>query len=301
MKMTSFKPFDTFGSQLQQSIMPLVVIIGDKFKSVGSCFILNSDGLFVTAAHVLTSANDMSVRIKNEDGQYYSHYELYALYISNEPSEGDSNLGGLVPVSNVWALLDIDIGFGFLQLPINTSTNLPLKIYPVRIKSAFPTLRGNITAIGYHNMEGKIDRSAGCYHIDYKHDTAIAAGVVEEIYPVSRDNGLLSFPCFRTNAQFAPGMSGGPIFDDSGNVCGVVCSGTQIEEGGANHTSYGSLIWPIFGCEIDIADSPNANIRKTLLYDLAKKGIISTDASFDQIEVVKNENNTRTVRISSKS
>jgi hypothetical protein len=124
--------------------------------------------------------------------------------------------------------------------------------------------------------------------INYAQQTAISSGSILEVHPLYRDRGLLSFPCFRTDAVFNHGMSGGPIFDEAGNVIGVVCSGETDSS-----YSYGSLIWPIFGAQIDFLKEPG-EAGKTI-YDLAVSGKIQTDESLKSINVTTNPDGSRTI------
>ena len=35
---------------------------------------------------------------------------------------------------------------------------------------------------------------------------------------------MLPFPCYHVGARFDAGMSGGPVFDEYGSLCGLVCA-----------------------------------------------------------------------------
>lgn len=294
--MSLFEQFSEFGNAIQQCVLPLVVKIDDKIQPVGTGFIVNASGLFVTAAHVLEAAANFAVRHRRDDGTYYNHYEFYALYASNKAiPDSDNTLGGLLPIDYVWAPQELDIGFGWLRLPRNVQNNSLLPLNPIRIRVAVPKVGDKITAIGYYKMDGAI-REGSVADIEYSQKTAISRGVVREVHPEYRDKGMLSFPCFRTDARFDHGMSGGPVFDESGSVIGVVCSSSDASES-SSFTSYGSLIWPIFGCNIDIAQGVGSPQQKTLLYDLATQGHIQTDDTFDRVHVEIANSGERTVRI----
>ena len=58
-------------------------------------------------------------------------------------------------------------------------------------------------------------------------------GVVKNVYDDYRDRVMLPCPCFEVGASFSPGMSGGPVFDERGRICGVVSS--SIEGGSSSH------------------------------------------------------------------
>ena len=144
-------------------------------------------------------------------------------------------------------------------------------------------------------MKGSLDDDDPAT-IHYAQQTAISKGVVREVHPEYRDKGMLSFPCFRTDARFDPGMSGGPIFDETGNVIGVVSASSGTLDS-SSHTSYGSLIWPIFGCTIEIAPDPSSKPIVTLIHDLAVGGHIRTDSTFKLVSVQTSSSGERTVRL----
>jgi hypothetical protein len=74
--------------------------------------------------------------------------------------------------------------------------------------------------------------------------------VVEEVFPSGRDRVLLPFPCFRTSAYYASGMSGGPIFRDDGRVVGVVSDSYGPE----NRTAHGAIFAAILAAEFRLPD-----------------------------------------------
>jgi hypothetical protein len=60
-------------------------------------------------------------------------------------------------------------------------------------------------------------------------DLRASQATIEEVHASGRDRVLAPFPCFLTNAYFAPGMSGGPIVSRGGRVVGVVSRGFERE------------------------------------------------------------------------
>ena len=64
-------------------------------------------------------------------------------------------------------------------------------------------------------------------------------GVVQNVYEERRDRVMLPCPCFEVGADFGPGMSGGPVFNEQGEICGIVSSAVE-----GTHTSYALTLWP---------------------------------------------------------
>jgi hypothetical protein len=77
-------------------------------------------------------------------------------------------------------------------------------------------------------------------------------GTVAEIHHERRDAGMLRFPCFRTNARFDHGMSGGPVFNSSGHLCGLICDSLPAANENEEHASYAASLWPAMAIPIDI-------------------------------------------------
>ncbi|HVF87743.1 MAG TPA: hypothetical protein VM866_09140, partial [Pyrinomonadaceae bacterium] len=89
----------------------------------------------------------------------------------------------------------------------------------------------------------------------------------------------------------------GPIFNEGGSVCGVICSSFQSVEDDPEYISYGSLIWPALGTSVEVTLDGSASPRMFLLYDLVKKGFIATDQTIANITIVMEENDQRTISI----
>src|SRR4029077_12529673 len=69
----------------------------------------------------------------------------------------------------------------------------------------------------------------------------VAEGEVLDVHPSYRDSANLRFPCFAVNAEFSAGMSGGAVFNERRELCGLVCSGG---EGELKDLSYATSLWP---------------------------------------------------------
>jgi hypothetical protein len=113
-----------------------------------------------------------------------------------------------------------------------------------------------VTAYGFAESRIEQELEPNSFVCDKAH--VKVEGEVTRVFFPHRDRGLLPFPCFEVCGDFVPGMSGGPIFNQRDQVCGVVSSG------GISGISYGTVLWPVLGVEFD-------GLR---LLDLARKGII---------------------------
>jgi hypothetical protein len=84
---------------------------------------------------------------------------------------------------------------------------------------------------------------------------------------------MLSFPCFRTDAYYPSGMSGGPILGEKDNrVFGVVSDSYQQEL----QTAYGAIYAAILPAEVQLPDKAGGS-RVFSYQGLADEYLVDTD------------------------
>ena len=126
---------------------------------------------------------------------------------------------------------------------------LPFAEWALPVVDLFPPVVGSVVhAVGYHSARAEVDHARR--EIRVHREVAISEGVVVDIHEERRD-GRLNFPCFQTDARFDGGMSGGPVFNDQGALCGIISSNLPPSSDGEPHVSYVATLWPIAGTIID--------------------------------------------------
>ena len=296
----SFSPLPEFGHEIQQTVMPIVTKIDDYILPVGTGFMINRDGLMITAYHVLEYAHSHKVRKLNASGEYYGYYELYAFYITNRENQDNKNyyIGGLFPIDGLWCPNGTDIAFCWLRECYYNEQKLIFK--HVQLSPGLPKLKQKVCGFGYYNSKARIKDISenGIVTVEYDHDTAFTTGTITKVFPLQRPEGITKFPCFEIDARFEAGMSGGPLFNEKGSVCGVICC-SGIPENPDAFVSYGTLLWTVMGAEIDARFDTDGDIepRKVTMYELIERGNILTDESIKDIICVKNPDGTRTVSV----
>lgn len=294
-----FGPLPEFGRRIQQGIMTLICIADGNIVPVGTGFVIAADGLMMTATHVVEEALKHAPQ-KVEGKSKLQLPEFYALYLTDQ-THGENNeftLGGFLPIQRVWFSEELDIAYCWLTSPLVNDE--PLK-YPIfRLSPGLPQVGENVVGFGYHKMKGSLGKvEDGKVVIDYKQDTAFTKGKILDVFPLKRDSAMLPFPCFHTNARFDHGMSGGPIMNSRGDVCGVVCSSFPQIEDNPEYISYGSLIWPALGTQIEVALSQNTQPEMISVYELIQKGFVATDETITTVKIDLNEKGERIVFCSS--
>jgi hypothetical protein len=193
-----------------------------------------SPGLAITAKHVIGESWRMygfsDVPMERRGGQT-AHYEILAVQYPGNKSDA-----AIWIARGAWASPYSDIAAISLEPADDLARSYVFPTMPTL--SVLPPAQGEkVTAFGYAassvvTLEGN--------QLSLSLDPLTAPGTVTEVYPERRDMGMLSFPSFQVEGHFIGGMSGGPIYNSIGELCGLVCSGdndTPIANGVA--------LWPI--------------------------------------------------------
>ena len=103
-------------------------------------------------------------------------------------------------------------------------------------------------------------------------------GQVKSIMPRGRDRSALYFPVFETNARYDGGMSGGPVFDGTGKLCGLVCysMGAYLDDLDAESVSYAACLFPLLGCLLEVKSLDQSKTTVITIQDACKRGIVET-------------------------
>lgn len=218
-----------FESEYTEFALVLIGYDEDRAWPLGSAVFL-APNLIMTAKHVTDEAWRCSGRNRKA---MIGTCTGFAMVANHMPGEKDEL--ATWQCKGMWASLYTDIAF----ISVEPSNETARRYTPVRTpKSGVfpPTVGEYVFGIGYPNtriLERREDKT----------QIAIAPyvtrGRVTQVYPVLRDRGMLSFPCFEVNTVFAGGMSGGPLFNERGHLCGLICANRNGEP-----TSWGATLWP---------------------------------------------------------
>jgi hypothetical protein len=286
-----FEPLSpkAFGSDMQKVVMPIFAEEGDNIASTGTGFVIG-DRLMMTAAHVIRDALAKGRRVLGQDGRWLDANGLYAMYVSSERHgpQLEHYLGGLLPIDHVWCNDLMDIGLCWLRVPVIAGK--PLRLLRMPLSPGLPKVGDPITAFGYHGLSEPLRADTeGNRELPYNLKGSFSGGTILDVHELKRDSGMLPFPCFRTSARFDGGMSGGPVVNSKGSVCGVICAGSGRSSDGT-YSSYASLLWIAMGSTINIAPHEGAPVESRTLMDLVSSGFIKTDGTENQITVTRSGN-----------
>jgi hypothetical protein len=264
-KIPSFEPLQG-PSVITEVALQLVAFRDGYYDAAGTCVMINGP-LAITARHVVEDywrsfEKDVHRRDIN-DGNNEGTFHLRAYQIS-----GDGKSLAVFDVNKVFFSNCTDIAFLKLK---------PVLGNPIMFRTALsllpPPVGSQIQGFGYHSA--RATELQGVLQISRSPVTT--AGRVTEIYDERRDRSALNFPCFETNARFDGGMSGGPIFNEDGRLCGIICRNLPPDptEPNQEHVSWVATLWPMMATTIDIEREGKAAGAQYPVLDLARDGILA--------------------------
>jgi hypothetical protein len=109
-----------------------------------------------------------------------------------------------------------------------------------------------------------------------------------EIHPAHKDSGFLRFPCFGISNPITHGMSGGPIFNESGELCGLITA-TAYSAITNSIMSYAVSLWPIANTVINIPGENGITYKYAI--DLMKSRILAAK-NWEKITFMENPDGT---------
>lgn len=255
---------------LESSITELALGIkahkNDEFYASGTAIIIGKH-LALTANHVIDDffkKFDCDKLAVDQNGNKSGTFHLQLFQVLNN---GQSGL--IWNVTRLWTCNFTDLAV--LRLSPTSKNALNYKWNIPSLSLMPPNVGDRISAFGYSNA--KIIKNDN--KIEWFVNAKTAIGEVKEVHKTKRDACRLPFPCYRTNTRFDGAMSGGPVFNDEGCLCGIICSNMPTTDKSSEHISYVTSLWPLMGLKIDINREGHPQDVKYPMLELARDKIIS--------------------------
>jgi hypothetical protein len=242
-------------SPIAELALQLTTVLDDVWHPMGSAIVIQR-GLALTAKHVFKACERAYGPFTTTGSEKSGNFVMRAFQFG--PGGGAREF----TVARVHMSDETDLAV--LQLRGHPDWNW--ERYPA-INLAPPELGTRVAAFGY---AASVALTPDRAEIDPGPRTAV--GQVVEVFPHRRDLALAPFPCFQTNARFDDAMSGGPVFDETGSLCGIICSSLRAETEEEDHASFVSLLWPLAGMEVDAPWSRRPAGSIYPMYDLLSAG-----------------------------
>jgi Trypsin-like peptidase domain len=262
---------EAFEKYAPSCVVPVVVVTQEAIRQVGTAFCVSSSGVWITARHVLEGRMSTTEYCEDDPGSY-----LAILWVS--PDEDFR-----IPIRVTSFTRHPASGSDLAVLWTDTSD---LRFPALRLSALVPEKNTSIIGLGYPKFD-VISCTNGNTQIEP--DLAVVTGKVLEVYKHGRETfkdqdgnftGKLPTACYETSARFDSHMSGGPVLDSTGSVCGVIAAGFNIDDDLDQDTSFASGTPYIF--MLNVAFSPD---RQVSIYDLATQGIVLCDHSLEQLRM----------------
>ena len=247
------KPFERLepDAQVSEVVLRLVVdFYSDAPIVVGTATILCRH-LLVTARHVLANrtllAGTRSVDPASLGAVTSLDHSLAAVQVLPGPEYVIWDVVSAIahPASDL-ALLHVSSN------PRRSDPESPLRRNAPVVNAFAPQVGERLAAFGYRRGSARASgKSDGELNIVLSDEFMSSVGVVREIHDWGRDRVMLPFPCYRVGARFDAGMSGGPVFDEYGSLCGLVCANVDGSHERGEPISYVTTLWPLFTLMID--------------------------------------------------
>ena len=270
MKEPYFK--ETSPDQIIHEIAMPLIAVGHRHGQVeeyvaGTAFVI-AHSYALTAYHVIEDLVGRYEGHAHHAGALDVRFELLTLLSL------DGNTRQLpMKALRIWRTAPLDMAILALGVPQDWPTDYRWKVPVLQLLPPKPG--DEIVAFGFANTT-VIAREGEPSEVLLHPSTAM--GHVIEVHHNARDSYRLNFPCFRTDARFDGGMSGGPVLNNrTGQICGVVCSSLPPNADDESHVSYASTLWPIVGTPLDDPTKPVGDSPTTRLIRLMETGLINAD------------------------
>ena len=235
-------------------------------KAIGSGVFV-STGLIMTARHVVEGFwdyyGDPKVKAKlRSEGTKKDDFSVYAVQFP-----GNGTAPALWATKNVASCPYSDLAV-ISVVPVNDlAKSYPFPLMP-HMDILPPAVGEEVAAFGYADTSVLSEDGDT---VKFQPKPLSTIGKVTEVWPESRDSSFLPFPCFSVEeTAFVGGMSGGPIFNKAGHLCGLISTGFD----GAP-VVFGSVLWTMLGVPIKHAPPPNTTVHgKYPMADLSKLGLM---------------------------
>lgn len=251
MENTKFHPLPTGmefqaddGKQLDPREMIMPVCLREKTSGVlhplGTCFpIFSVQNIVLTAKHVVT---DPVIQVRDDPDRGVvddPNMELVAIWFSNPRVSPVKYY--FRDISRLWVHPTADLALGKLTTLRHKVTGEMLTDKVPAVDFSLPQPGQMISTFAYPDIRGQ----SAIDVIRRAHLTTNGrAGRVSKIYPKHRDSTFLPAPCCEAYLDVRGGMSGGPVFNEKGLLCGINATGVD-GSGGGPPIAHFSLLPPL--------------------------------------------------------
>jgi Trypsin-like peptidase domain len=269
-----------FPHPLLQWVMPVLVlhtVDGETTDAhvLGTCFAI-APWLAVTAKHVLTLGGPL-----DETGNAPPGIGIAIVYVSGEqlPGTPAGAWGGLLHVNQVVMCAEADLAL--LRFSPPTIDGRPPTFLTVPLTADPPPPGSPMLFLGYPEGPSGFTPPRT---VTLEQKVHASRGVVQDLHIPFRDRSRLAFPVVAGDFPSEFGMSGGPVVDGEGHVCGVLSSSFEpSSDGDGVWTSFAALLAYLFAMKVEM--DLDGVVDAYTIHELAERGVIATDGSHRKLQL----------------
>jgi S1-C subfamily serine protease len=254
-------PYDFEGQEL------VLALVGGEPPLVLGSAVLIAPGVALTASHVIEEYWNQT---GEKDGWRTEDAATFALQAVQFVPHLDRFVMWHVFLVTHRDTLDIAL----LQLTPEPSQYPDAYVWPYATLDFRPIVKGaRVEAFGFPKADVLYDEQIKGWSL--KHAAAGSMGVVTDVFEAGKDRAKKPFPCFEMDIEIRGGMSGGPVVNADGHMCGIVTTGWTFAEPGP-HLSAGSLLQPALDFPVMGTGNLGAPGQHLVLSDLVGLGHLMT-------------------------
>lgn len=151
-----------------------------------------------------------------------------------------------------------------------------------------PKVGEKVIGFGYKGLldNGSITNidDLGTRHYLINDEPHTTIGNVTEVYNTQNNPSKSKSPCFITNFRIEGGMSGGPVFRENGQLCGIHSTSYPKWSEDEPEVSFICSLWPLMGTKLTIPRTGYCSNESYYMLELAKNGLINAE-SWEKITI----------------
>lgn len=275
-----------WGHPLAEAIFPLFVSADRQLLPIATAFCVSTLGIVATAHHNILEAlrhhrYGDALRTSRVLPKNYDLDDIGFTLLHHFMTGDDVYTANFWPLERVQGAPPTDLVYAFPQF----QTKFRYSYF--RISFAVPRVGSRVICLGYSELFAphgpiKVDEvlsGKSSWHDIYCHKFRAVEATVTHIFTQGFTPPYGTGPCFIVDANLEHGMSGGPVLNEDGTVCGVISAGAETffdRPAGIVALLYPTLLSKVtFGASLG---SVRMNATQTIL-ELISTGAVVSDSS----------------------
>lgn len=214
--------------RLTLQVVPVFAFSGCQSVVAGTA-ILIAPGIAITAQHVI---EEIYEQFNVDNASENTNLDLYVFQIVT---------GACWYVCSVSHWVGTDIAVLSIRPRNEEASNST--VHRLKLTVDPPSIGDTVTAIGYPKSSLDIPRNdSELLHLNLTLLPTVSEGCVLDVHSSYRDSANVRFPSFSVETEYVGGMSGGPVFNENAQICGLVCAGGKGE---LADYSVATSVWPV--------------------------------------------------------